>query len=204
MKIALAQQNYIVGDIAGYKAKIMAGIAQAKSEGAQLIVFPELAICGYPPQDLLTYESFVKDCALAIDEIAKSSFDIAVILGGPSFNENKNGKSLFNTAFFIQNGMVKQKINKSLLPTYDIFDEYRYFEPAAETQIVEVNGHKIALTICEDLWAQADEALYIQNPMKQLMLHEPELLINIAASPFSYHHQTDRKNVLVRNASKYK
>src|SRR6056297_986371 len=131
MKIALAQINFTVGDFEQNQAKILEKTRKAHKEGAGLVVFSELAICGYPPLDLLERKDFVERCILAIEEIARQApREMGVIVGGPEFNHNSEGKLLYNTAYFLHNGKVEQVFRKALLPTYDIFDEYRYFEPS--------------------------------------------------------------------------
>jgi NAD+ synthase (glutamine-hydrolysing) len=193
MKIALAQLNYIVGDIEGNKKLILDNVKTARNSRADLVVFSELAICGYPPLDLLERGSFVESCITAIKEIAAEIPEgTGVIIGGPEYNDNKEGKLLFNSAYFLHNRKIEQVFRKSLLPTYDIFDEYRYFEPNREFSILNFGGKRIAITICEDLWDDqpmenkfSRSRLYTRRPLDQIMVHHPEFVINIAASPFS-------------------
>ena len=157
MKIALIQLNYHVGNIEGNVAKIKNGIKQAKAEGADLAVFAELAICGYPPKDLLLQNGFVKKCEDAAASIARECKGIAAIVGGPSRNPAKSGRTIFNSAFFLADGKIKKIIHKSLLPFYDVFDEYRYFEPGKDNKIISFKGTGLAITICEDIWNQCPE-----------------------------------------------
>ena len=153
MKIALAQLNYIIGDFDGNLAKIAGAVEKATSSGADLAVFSELSICGYPPLDLLERKEFIHSCVQSIEKLARMVDPATgVLVGGPEFNPGKDGKLLFNSAFFLHGGKVKQVFRKSLLPTYDIFDEYRYFEPSGEFNILEFKNRKLAVTICEDLW----------------------------------------------------
>jgi len=203
MKIALAQLNYHIGNFEANTEKIIAHIKNAKDSGADLVVFAELAICGYPPRDFLEFDEFISLCEKAAQEIAQHCVDIACIVGLPIRNEVLQGKDLFNAAYFIEDGKVKAIAKKALLPTYDVFDEYRYFEPATSFSCVEFKGKKIALTICEDLWNINDNPLYVSNPMDELILEQPDLMINIAASPFSYTHDDERIEVLSANAKKY-
>ncbi|WP_443944743.1 NAD+ synthase [Pedobacter sp. AW1-32] len=203
MKIALAQLNYHIGNFEANTEKIVAHIKKAKDAGADLVVFAELAICGYPPRDFLEFDEFISLCEKAAQEIAENCADIACIVGLPIRNEVLQGKDLFNAAYFIENGKVKAIAKKALLPTYDVFDEYRYFEPATSFGCIEFKGKKIALTICEDLWNINDNPLYVSNPMDELILEQPDLMINIAASPFSYTHDDERIQVLSANAKKY-
>ncbi|MET4081487.1 NAD+ synthase (glutamine-hydrolyzing) [Pedobacter sp. UYP30] len=203
MKIALAQLNYHVGNFEQNTKKIIEAISLAKLKGADLVVFAELAISGYPPRDFLEFEEFISLCEKAAKEIAGHCKDIACIVGLPIKNMVIEGKDLYNAAYFIENGEVKHIAKKALLPTYDVFDEYRYFEPANQFKCVEFMGKKIALTICEDLWNINDNPLYVANPMDVLIQEQPDLMINIAASPFSYLHDENRIKVLTDNAKKY-
>lgn len=204
MKIALAQLNYHIGNFESNTQKIISHIELAKTKGADIVVFAELAISGYPPRDFLEFEDFISLCENAAQEIAKHALDIACIVGLPIKNPVLEGKDLFNAAYFIANGEVKQVVKKALLPTYDVFDEYRYFEPNTVFDCVEYQGKKIALTICEDLWNINDNPLYVSSPMDELIKQQPDLMINIAASPFDYGHDEDRIKVLSDNAKKYK
>jgi len=204
MKIAVSQLNYHTGNFAENITKIKHSITKAKKENSDLIVFAEMAICGYPPRDFLQYNDFVEKCQHSILEIAAECKDIAVIIGSPSFNKTKKGKKLYNSAFFIENGKIKAIVNKTLLPTYDIFDEYRYFEPNDVFNIIEYKGEKIALTICEDLWNVDKHPLYKVTPMDELVKLSPTLLINIAASPYNYEQNKIRKEILCNNAKEYK
>ncbi|MBC7913587.1 MAG: NAD+ synthase [Pyrinomonadaceae bacterium] len=203
MKIALAQLNYHIGNFESNTEKIIHAIGKAKQQGADLIVFAELAVCGYPPRDFLEFSEFIELCEDAVKKIAASCFDIACILGTPIKNPRTEGKDLFNSAYFIENGKVTQVVNKALLPTYDVFDEYRYFEPALDFSCIHFKGQKIALTICEDLWNINDNPLYISAPMDDLIKESPDLMINIAASPFSYTHDDNRYKILSDNCKKY-
>lgn len=203
MKIALAQLNYHIGNFEQNKQKIISSLQQAKDGGADLVVFAELSICGYPPRDFLEFEDFISLCEEAAQEVAKHCTDIACIIGLPVKNPVLDGKDLFNAAYFIEEGKVQQVIKKALLPTYDVFDEYRYFEPNKQFECVNFKGKKIALTICEDLWNINDNPLYVSCPMDELIKQQPDLMINIAASPFDYRHDEDRISVLAQNAKKY-
>lgn len=209
MKIALAQLNYHIGNYEQNIKKIIDKIDEAKINKADLVVFSELAICGYPPLDLLEREGFVLESNAAIQQICEHCSDIAVIIGAPTINLSK-GKRLFNSALFITDSTVKQIINKTLLPDYDIFDEYRYFEPNNTFETIEFMNHKIAITICEDLWQEqitpnsfAQSELYSIQPMEELMKYNPDLMINIAASPFSINHERERIDILSQCCKKY-
>ncbi len=204
MKIALAQINYHIGNFASNKHKIIDHIKRSEQAGADLVVFSELAISGYPPRDFLEFEDFVNKCNAAIREIATYCTKTAAIIGTPVFNSNDKGKPLYNAAAFLSDGKIQQFVNKTLLPNYDIFDEYRYFEPNNVFDVIQYKGKRIALTICEDLWNIQDNPLYTINPMDKLMGQHPDFIINIAASPFNYHQINIRTEVLKRNAIRYK
>ncbi len=203
MKIALAQLNYHIGNFADNKRKIIRKIQRAEKAGADLVVFAELAISGYPPRDFLEFEDFVKKCNLAIAEIAAHCTKTAAIIGTPIFNPNKKGKPLYNTAAFLWEGKVQKHFLKTLLPNYDIFDEYRYFEPNRQFELLSFKGFKIAINICEDLWNITENPLYTVNPMDEVIGLKPDFIINIAASPFNYHQIDIRTDVLRKNATKY-
>ncbi len=199
MKIALIQLNYTVGNIEGNVAKIKNGIKLAKAKGADLAVFAELAICGYPPKDLLLQDGFVEKCEKAAANIAKDCKGIAAIIGGPSKNKAKSGRQVFNSAFFMADGKVKTIIHKTLLPFYDVFDEYRYFEPAKENKFITYKGTKIGITICEDIWNQLPDktghCTHNRFPLKEMNAGKTDCIINISASPFSYTHWEERRRV---------
>ncbi len=204
MRIYTVQQNYIVGDFSGNVKKIIGSIQEAKLQGADLVVFTELCVCGYPAADLLYFKEFINDSLKAVDEIRQHANDIGVIIGAPQRNDNPKGKDLFNAAYFLYNKEIKALVQKTCLPNYDIFEEYRYFEPAYQWDIIHFKGKKIALTICEDIWNLGDNPLYRTCPMDQLMLQQPDLMINISASPFDYTHAEDRKATIKQNVLKYK
>ena len=204
MKIALAQQNYHIGNFEENTRKIIEGIEEAKRRNADIVVFSELSICGYPPRDFVEFNDFINKCYEAIDTIAQHTDNIAAIVGSPERNSVREGKDLFNSAWFLYNKKVHGIARKTLLPTYDVFDEYRYFEPAYDWNVIEFQGKKIALTICEDLWNINDNPLYRLCPMDQLIRQKPDLMINISASPFDYDHDDDRKEVIRANVLKYK
>jgi NAD+ synthase (glutamine-hydrolysing) len=204
MKIALAQLNYHIGNFESNTGKILDCIQKAKSENADLIVFSELAISGYPPRDFLEFDHFILKCIDSINTISAECTGIAAIIGAPSFNPETKGKRLYNSAYFLSEGKVSNIRHKTLLPNYDVFDEYRYFEPNRSFEIIEYKGKRIALTICEDIWNIASDPLYVVNPMDYLVKQKPDLIINIAASPFNYKQAVIRKEVLIFNAKHYK
>ena len=203
MKVAVAQRNYHIGNFSANQDQIIQSIEQAKTENTDLIVFAELAICGYPPRDFLEFDHFIELCEEAIDTIAKHANGIAVILGGPARNTSPQGKKLFNAAYFLADGKIQSIHHKTLLPTYDVFDEYRYFEPSGLPNIITLKGKKIALTICEDIWDLEDHELYVRRPLEKLAQHNPDLIVNIAASPYSFNHAEERLKILKRNVEKF-
>ena len=203
MKIAIAQQNYHVGNFQDNTRKIIEGIEWAKSQHADLVLFSELSICGYPPRDFLEFDDFIRQCYAAIDIIKAHADSIAVLVGGPDRNPVREGKDLFNAAFFLYEKEVKAVVHKTCLPTYDVFDEYRYFEPAYHWNVIPFKGKKLAVTICEDIWNLGDNPLYRNCPMDELMKQEPDLMLNLSASPFDYTHVEDRKAIVKLNTGKY-
>jgi NAD+ synthase (glutamine-hydrolysing) len=204
MKIFLAQQNYHIGNFESNTQKIITAIETAKAQQADLVVFSEMSICGYPARDFVEFNDFINKCYEAIEIIKEHTAEIAVLIGSPARNNIKEGKDLFNAAFFLYNKKIVAEIHKTLLPTYDVFDEYRYFEPAYNWNVVEFKGKKLAITICEDIWNLGDNPLYRICPMDELMKHSPDLMINLSASPFDYTHNEDRKAIIKANVLKYK
>ncbi|WP_235714380.1 NAD+ synthase [Alkaliflexus imshenetskii] len=210
IRIALAQLNYKIGDFESNKNKIIGEIEKAEKAGADLVVFSELAICGYPPLDMLTREAFVTEAIQAIHDIARHCTHIAAVVGGPSINPGSKGKLLFNSAWLLSEGSAKPVVHKTLLPTYDVFDEYRYFQPNQTFDIINFKGKRMAITICEDIWDDRPveqtfdrNHLYTLSPMQKLAALRPDMVINIAASPFSYHQHEIRKQVVCKKAAQY-
>ncbi len=201
MKIALAQLNYHIGNFAHNTQKIIAAIGHARAEGAELIVFSELAVCGYPPLDLLESPYFLEQCEEALKTIAEASQGIAVLIGAPL--QSSTGKGLYNAAYLLKNGRVVETRNKTLLPTYDVFDEHRYFESNNSFEVITFEGVRIALTICEDLWNLSPNPLYALSPLDALIKQNPDVIINLAASPFARNHHESRKKIFQANASHY-
>ena len=204
MKIFLAQQNYHIGNFESNTAKIIDAINVAKAQNADLIIFSEMCVCGYPARDFVEFNDFINKCYTAIDEIKQHADTIGVLIGSPARNPEVKGKDLFNAAFFLYEQKIIAEIHKTLLPTYDVFDEYRYFEPAYQWQVVPFKGKRLAVTICEDIWNLGDNPLYRICPMDKLMEQQPDLMINLSASPFDYTHDEDRKAVIKANVLKYK
>lgn len=203
MKIYIAQQNYHIGNFRENTRKMIEAIDAAKRQKADLVVFSELSVCGYPPRDFMEFQDFIDQCYAVVDEIRQQADSIGVIVGAPHRNPRQEGKDLFNAAWFLYENEVKAIVHKTLLPTYDVFDEYRYFEPAFEWKVIPFKGERLALTICEDIWNLGDNPLYRICPMDQLMPQQPTLMINVSASPFDYDHDEDRKEVIRQNVRKY-
>lgn len=204
MKIALAQLNYHIGNFEGNLQKMLVAVQQAKEGGADLICFAELATCGYPPRDFLEFEDFIRLADEAIQKLAQAADGIVIIAGSPTPNPVPEGKDLYNSAYVLADKKIAAIRHKALLPNYDVFDEYRYFEPATEFEPVEILGKKIALTVCEDIWNIGNEnPLYTTCPMDHLILEKPDFMINISASPFNYNNPVSRTHVVRSNVDRY-
>jgi len=211
MKITIAQLDYHIGNFSGNKELICRAIDKAKSDGSDLIVFSELCIPGYPPLDLLDRVDFIEKCNQTVGEIASYCTGITAIVGSPTFNTKREGKKLYNSALILSEGKILFKANKGLLPTYDIFDEYRYFEPEKNFSVIPFKGLKIALTICEDLWDEQPfdnkfekSRLYTISPLEEMSKMKPDLVINISASPFSCAKVEAKMNIFISKAKKYR
>ncbi len=204
MKIALAQINVTIGDFEGNLKKMNDYIRQAVRNKADLIVFPELSITGYPPRDFLEFDDFIEKAEAAVEKLKPLSEDIGILVGTPTVNPEIEGKDLYNSAVFLYEGKEIYRQHKTLLPTYDIFDEARYFEEARSWKTVPFKGKNLAITICEDLWNLGNEnPLYTVNPMEKLMAGNPDMIINLSASPFDYRHAKERIKVLKANVRAY-
>ena len=187
MKIALAQINTTVGDFAGNEAKILRAYQRGVVAGAEVVVFPELATCGYPPRDLLLKPSFVEANLDLLTRLAKATGTTAMLVGYVGKNAIRPGRETTNSAALLQNGRIMASRTKMLLPTYDVFDEDRYFEPATENHPCDLNGRKIGVTICEDAWNDEDfwqDRRYRINPIAELANEGAELIFNLSASPW--------------------
>ncbi|MEO0734032.1 MAG: nitrilase-related carbon-nitrogen hydrolase, partial [Bacteroidota bacterium] len=204
MNIALAQINVHVGNFEANLAKMLDYTARAKAQGADIVVFPELATVGYPPRDFLEFTDFIDQAEKVMERLAAAAVGIAIVVGSVSRNPVVEGKDLYNSAYFLAGGRVQKVQHKTLLPTYDIFDEYRYFEPASEWGVVRYQDKTIALVVCEDSWNVGNEnPLYKINPMDRMMEYDPDLILNVSASPFAYDHAADRIEVLRANCARY-
>lgn len=208
MRIALAQINPTVGDLRGNAQKIIDYAHQATKEGAELVVFPELCVTGYPPLDLLDNAGFVHAAARTVEMIAHSvPRGIGIIVGAPVPRTAPAGKRLSNAALLLEDGHVVARVSKTLLPTYDVFDEYRYFEPAAERRLVAWRGLRIALHVCEDMWNSLEQAnyhSYTHDPIQELGDQGPDLFINISASPFSAGKHEERTRIIGSICRRYR
>ena len=206
MKIAIAQINPKIGDIAGNAALIEACARRAQDLGAELAVFPELALTGYPPLDLVERKDFVDANLAALERLAKLRLRTALAVGFVDRNPARKGKALHNSIALLHGGRIKEKRHKSLLPTYDIFDEARYFEPASANRPVRFGGEVLGLTICEDIWAETtllpSRMLYRNNPVKELCAGKASVVINISASPFYRGKSAKRLRILSGLAKK--
>src|SRR5450759_4434307 len=211
MNFTVAQLNYHIGNFSGNKDLICKAIRKAKEAGSDLIIFSELCIPGYPPLDLLDRLDFIEKCDQTVQEIASECTGIAAIVGSPTLNKKPEGKKLYNSALLLSEGKVIFSVNKALLPTYDIFDEYRYFEPEKQFSVFLFKGLRLAITICEDLWDEQPfdnefekARLYTVSPMEELARQNPDIIINIAASPFSYTKIEAKESIFISKALKYK
>lgn len=199
MKIAIAQINTKVGDLKGNTDLIIKKIGKAKSSGADIVVFPELSISGYPPRDLLDFECFVNDNLKCLDLISQNSLGIAVICGFIDKNTESAGKKYYNALAFINDGEIKNRYYKRLLPFYDVFDETRHFEPGDKELVVNFKGKNLYLTICEDLWNDKDyweRPLYHTDPAESLLDRNIDAIINVSASPYLLNKEKERFEIM--------
>jgi NAD+ synthase (glutamine-hydrolysing) len=201
VKIALAQINPTVGDFTGNLEKIIATSRRAAAMGARLTVFSELVICGYPPADFLEKPSFLARCRSAVDELAAATRELptAVLAGVALPAEGETGKKAVNAAVLLDGGKLLLEQHKQLLPFYDVFDEQRYFAPARPQQVVELDGVRLAITICEDAWNDKNfwgRRLYKVDPVEELMRQHPAVHINLSSSPFWHCKRAVRRQML--------
>ena len=206
MKIAIAQINTTVGDFNGNSDKIIDFWHQADKSGAEIVVFPELALCGYPPRDLLLKKTFLIENELAIDQLAKRGGKAVAVIGFASKNDNGSGRPARNSAAVLQNGQILATCHKSLLPTYDVFDEDRYFEPAKSVKPIEILNKKIGITICEDIWNDdvfIHDRNYDRKPADELAATGSEFLLNLSASPWSLGKEHSRHILLSQLSAKH-
>ena len=187
MKIALAQINSTVGDFPGNSLKITDTYRRAVAIGAELVVFPELCVTGYPPRDLVMRGQFIADNLTTVEKIASEVGEVPALVGFVDRLEVKAGPDIANAAALMERGKIRARIHKTLLPTYDVFDEDRYFRPAEKNEVVTLAGRKVGVTICEDIWNDADfwpKRRYDRDPVIELKKQGAELLVNLSASPW--------------------
>ena len=207
MKIGLAQINTTIGDLEGNTDKIRQAVRKAEAAGVDLVVFSEMTITGYPPRDLLERTSFVKGNLSKLKEVAGWSERVRIVCGFVDRGEGEGRKALFNAGAVLDGGKIVSCHHKSLLPTYDVFDETRYFEPARERSIVDFKGRRIGLSICEDIWNDKDfwrEQRYGIDPVEELVGKGAEILINMSGSPYSTGKHMIRRQMIGEVARKYK
>jgi NAD+ synthase (glutamine-hydrolysing) len=210
MKIAIAQINPIIGDLPGNAAKILCAAQQAAAAGARLLLTPELSLCGYPPRDLLLNPSFIEAMHISLQQLVKDlPPNLAVLVGTVEENleaENNGGKPLFNSMALLDNG-IKQFFHKRLLPTYDVFDERRYFEPGLQANYFTLDNIDVGVTICEDLWNDEEfwgKRTYTNNPIADLSILGVDFIVNLSASPYSVNKQQFRETMLRHSAARFK
>jgi NAD+ synthase (glutamine-hydrolysing) len=205
MRLGLAQINTTVGDLAGNRRRILDAYAELVRRGAELVIFPELVTCGYPPRDLLFKRHFVPDVEISMKAIAEKVGDVPALVGTVESNPGGTGRSFFNSAAFCHQGKVASFARKCLLPTYDVFDEDRYFEPATQPTVIVHNGVRIGVTICEDIWTHpmiSTRRLYNGlDPVKQLAAQRCDLMVNLSASPWDFG-KSDVRQTLVTDAAR--
>jgi NAD+ synthase (glutamine-hydrolysing) len=206
MRIGLAQLNPTVGDLAGNRRKILEAYAALVAQGAELVVFPELVVCGYPPRDLLFKRRFVSDVADSLTEIAAAVGAVPALLGTVEANTSGKGRPFYNSAAFCYRGKVAALARKCLLPTYDVFDEDRYFEPAPSPTVIEHAGRRIGISICEDIWTHPNlstRRLYTgRTPLEQLADQRCDFMVNLSASPWFSSKETVRQTLVVGDAAR--
>jgi len=199
MKIALCQINPIIGNLDYNKNKIIKGYERGIKENADLVIFPELSLVGYPPLDLVEKEEFRQAVKEKIEELAKISTDVGLLFGALTEDDDLIGTNIHNSAVLCYNGKVQFTQPKSLIPNYDVFDEMRYFEPAKEVLVHEFKGEKLGISVCEDIWNDADywyRRRYNVDPVEELKNKDATVLINISASPYSFGKRKERLDML--------
>jgi len=201
MKIGIAQINSTVGDLTGNLLLASNAYSQLILDGAELVIFPELALCGYPPRDLLLKKNFGRDCQEVLEEFARKTGSCPALIGFPQQSVEKGRELFFNAAALCTNGIVAQIFQKRLLPTYDVFDEDRYFVSGEAPLSFTYMGKKIAVTICEDIW-NLDKDLHMSDPLDEISPLQPDLLINLSASPWHHQKRYQRKELLRRVVKK--
>jgi len=203
MRILVAQLNPIIGDFEGNSQKIIQTMDHARAKKIDCVLFSELALCGYPPEDLLLHDSFIDANHRYLEKIVQASMGLMVIVGLVRRNPAKKEKSIFNSAAVIYDGKLLGFADKQLLPTYDVFDERRYFEPGNKTQIWELKGKKIGVMICEDIWQHAGtvaEITYAHDPVLDYLSLKPDVVLNLSSSPYHFQKPSMRVDVCAKCA----
>lgn len=197
MKIALIQINAVVGDFPGNAKRILAGYREALEKGADLVVTPELSLVGYPPRDLVFKSQFVPRCLQALDYLKREVGEIPLLVGYVDRSGKRPGRAFRNAVAWLEQGEIRETLYKTLLPTYDVFDEWRYFEPNEECRVVEFRGQKVGVTICEDIWTEdfLYRPLYEREPVRELKEKGAEVIVNLSASPFALNKPVARRDL---------
>ena len=197
MKIALIQINAVVGDFPGNAKRILAGYREALEKGADLVVTPELSLVGYPPRDLVFKSQFVPRCLQALDYLKGEVGEIPLLVGYVDRSGKRPGRAFRNAVAWLEQGEIRETLYKTLLPTYDVFDEWRYFEPNEECRVVEFRGQKVGVTICEDIWTEdfLYRPLYEREPVRELKEKGAEVIVNLSASPFALNKPVARRDL---------
>ncbi|MEY5019588.1 MAG: hypothetical protein RLZ22_676 [Verrucomicrobiota bacterium] len=206
MRIGIAQINSVIGDFPGNAKRLIAAYRESIDQGADLVISPELSLVGYPPRDLVFKSSFVPKCLQALDYLAGEIREVPMLVGYVDHHHPRQpGKAFRNAAAWLENGSVRHRVWKTLLPTYDVFDERRYFEPAESCSPIEWNGKRIGITICEDIWTEdyLDRPLYNRDPFKELAEQDIDLMLNLSASPFHLGKPRLRRSMIGAVARKY-
>lgn len=197
MKIALVQINAVVGDFPANAKRILAGYREALEKGAELVVTPELSLVGYPPRDLVFKSQFVPRCLQALDYLKGEVGAVPLLVGYVDRSGKRPGRAFRNAVAWLEEGEIRERIYKTLLPTYDVFDEWRYFEPNEECRVIDFRGKKVGVTICEDIWTEdfLYRPLYEREPVRELREEGAEVIVNLSASPFALNKPVARRDL---------
>ena len=197
MKIALVQINAVVGDFPGNAKRILAGYREALEKGAELVVTPELSLVGYPPRDLVFKSQFVPRCLQALDYLKGEVGEVPLLVGYVDRSQKRPGRAFRNAVAWLEEGEIRERIFKTLLPTYDVFDEWRYFEPNEECRVIEHKGQKVGVTVCEDIWTEdfLYRPLYEREPVRELKEKGAKVIVNLSASPFALNKPVARRDL---------
>lgn len=199
LTIALVQENPVIGAMAANRARLLEHVARERTEGTALVLFPELATIGYPPRDLLTLPGFVEENLATVQALAAQAQGIRILVGHVDINRSARGKGLTNACSLLEHGQVVHTWRKALLPSYDVFDEARYFEPGQETTVVDIEGWRVGVTICEDIWTDPEglgRPIYQRDPAREQIALGVDLLVNVSASPYAVEKLSARRQVI--------